>query len=330
MITPMFTSPLANEIERFLHYKRAAGCRYRSEEGLLRHLDQFLGTHLAARDSIITLDVVRAYIVHGSERSDATRENRLCLIRELCRFLAVEDPRHEIPPSRYLGIHRRPFVQRVLTREEGKRFLVACASYPPARCSPLRGIVHGTALMLLYLAGLRLGEALRLTMQDVDLPQRLLYVRKTKFGKSRLVPIASDVAQRLRECSRVVEERFGIRTGNAPFFAGPGGRPVSGNALRTSFQEILVRAGITKKGSVKRPRLHDLRGTFAVHRLLLWYERDADLDAKLPLLATYLGHVGLGSSQRYLQLTKDLLGEVVRRHQTHFGHLITDWQGGQG
>jgi integrase len=183
--------------------------------------------------------------------------------------------------------------------------------------------------MLLYLAGLRVGEVLRLTVGDVDLSNGLLHVRQTKFGKSRLIPIASDVAQRLRECSRSVEQRLGARESNAPFFSGSRGKPVSKNALWDSFQEILLRAGIARKGTVKRPRLHDLRGTFAVHRLLLWYEEDADLGAKLPLLATYLGHVGLESSQRYLQLTKDLLGEVVRRHQARFGHLITDWEGGQ-
>lgn len=329
MNTPLFTSPLAEEIQRFLDYKRAVGCRYRSEEELLRHLDRFLVTHLAAEAPVITLEVVRAYVVHGGKRADATRGNRLCLIRELCRFLAVEDPRHAIPPSRYLGIHRRPFVQRVLTREEGKRFLAACASFPAARCSPLRGMVHGTALMLLYLAGLRLGEALRLTIADVDLSAGILHVRQTKFGKSRFVPIAPDVAQRLRQCSRVVEQRLGVRSREAPFFSGSRGKPVSRNALRTSFREILARADIAQRGPVRRPRLHDLRGTFAVHRLLVWYERDADLEAKLPLLATYLGHVGLGSSQRYLQLTEDLLGEVVRRHRARFGHLITEWQGGQ-
>ena len=91
-----------------------------------------------------------------------------------------------------------------------------------------------------------------------------------------------------------------------------------------SFREMLSQADIAQHGSVRRPRLHDLRGTFAVHRLLLWYEQDADLDAKLPLLSTYLGHVGLASSQRYLQLTKELVGEVTRRQQAHFGYLITD------
>ena len=100
---------------------------------------------------------------------------------------------------------------------------------------------------------------------------------------------------------------------------------MSQSALSASFHDILKRAGIAQNGG-RRPRVHDLRGTFAVHRLLRWYEQNADLEAKLPLLVTYLGHVSLQGSQRYLQLARDLLGEVTRRHQAHFGHLITDEQ----
>ena len=323
-----FTSPLAIEIERFLQYKRTAGCRYLVEEGRLRRFDRFLSSHLAG-NPVITLDVVRAYTAHGGQRSDSTRAHRISLIRELCRFLAVEDPRHEIPPRRFLGIHVRPYLQRVLARDEGKRFLAACLSFPSSPRSALRGVVHGTALALLYLTGLRRGEALRLTIGDVDLSGRLLRVRQTKFGKSRLVPIASDVAQRLSECSRFVERHLGVRPSNAAFFPGPRGKRLDDTALSTSFQQILRSSGIAQEGATRRPRLHDLRGTFAVHRLLLWYEQNADLEAKLPLLATYLGHVGLESSQRYLQLTRDLVGEVTRRHQACFGHLITDLEGRQ-
>jgi len=322
--TTAFISPLGGHIDRFLQYKRAAGCRYREEGRELRCLDRFLESHLTTDHPFITLDVVRAYLAHGGQRSEKTRKNRLGLIRELCRFLAVEDSRHEIPPRRFLGIRRRPYVQRILSREEGKRFLNACSNFPPAHCSPIRGTVHGTALTLLYLTGLRLGEALRLTTEDVDLSAGLLHVRLTKFGKSRFVPMASDVTERMRECSNVVHRRLGPRDSKAQFFVGPTGKPVSKTALRASFRQMLSQADIAQHASAKRPRLHDLRGTFAVHRLLRWYEQDADLEAKLPLLSTYLGHVGLASTQRYLQLTKELVGEVTRRHQAHFGHLIKD------
>jgi integrase len=133
----------------------------------------------------------------------------------------------------------------------------------------------------------------------------------------------ADVIQRLRECSNAVEQRLGSRPADALFFVGPRGRPVSKNALSASFHDILKRAGIAQTGG-RRPRIHDLRGTFAVHRLLRWYEQNVDLEAKLPLLVTYLGHVSLQGTQRYLQLARDLLGEVTRRHQAHFGYLITD------
>jgi integrase/recombinase XerD len=327
MTTRLFTSPLKEQLERFLQYKRATGCRYRAEAEALGALDRFLAGHLAAKDPVITLDVVRAYVREG-QCSNTTRKHRLTLIRELCRYLAVEDPRTVIPPRNFLALRRSPYLQRILSRDEGKRFLAACAIFPRARCSPLRGVVHGTALTLLYLTGLRLGEALRLTIADVDLSRCLLHVRLTKFGKSRLVPISADLAQRLRECGQSVEQRLGPRPEDALFFVGPRGKPVSEEALRASFHAILKRATIAQSGA-RRPRVHDLRGTFAVHRLLRWYEQDTDVEAKLPLLVTYLGHVSIHGSQRYLQLARDLLGEVTRRHQARFGHLITDEPGGK-
>jgi integrase len=324
MTATPFTSPLKDGLTRFLQYKRAAGCRYREEERALGCLDRFLDGHLGAADPVITLEVVRACVAQEGRRSESTRVHRLSLIREVCRFLAVEDPRTAIPPRNFLGIRRPPYVQRVLTRDEGRRFLAACASFPKARCSPLRAAVHGTMLILLYLTGLRLGEALRLTIGDVDLARQVLRVRQTKFGKSRLVPISPDVAARLRECGCSVEQRLGARPDDALFFPGPRGKPISPSALRASFRAVLALAGIAPAGAGRRPRLHDLRGTFAVHRLLRWYEQGADLEAKLPLLVTYLGHVSIRGSQRYLQLARDLLGEVIRRQQNRFGHLITD------
>jgi integrase/recombinase XerD len=325
MTTRPFTSPLKKQLERFLQYKRAAGCRYRAEEQALGALDRFLARHLAAKELVITLDVVRAYVLEG-QCSNTTRQHRLTLIRELCRYLAVEDASTAVPPRNFLGLRRCSYLQRILSRDEGKRFLAACATFPRAHCSPLRGVVHGTALTLLYVTGLRVGEALRLTIADVDLSRRLLRVHLTKFGKSRLVPISADLAQRLCQCTQSVEQRLGPRPGDALFFVGPRGKPVSKAALRASFHDILKRAGIAQSGA-RRPRVHDLRGTFAVHRLLRWYQQDADLEAKLPLLVTYLGHVSIHSSQRYLQLARDLLGEVTRRYQAHFGHLITDEPG---
>jgi site-specific recombinase XerD len=123
---PTFSSPLADALSRFLAFKRAAGCRYDDEARALRVLDQFLSTTVNPHDPVITLDVVRRYVARRGEESETTRAHRLSLIRQVCRFLALEQPRTAVPAPRFLGLHRRTFVARVMSQEEGLRFLAAC------------------------------------------------------------------------------------------------------------------------------------------------------------------------------------------------------------
>ncbi|MGH2811353.1 MAG: tyrosine-type recombinase/integrase [Actinomycetota bacterium] len=321
---PTFSSPLADGLSRFLAFKRAGGCRYHDEARALRVLDQFLITAVNPHDPVITLEVVRGYVARKGEESETTRAHRLSLIRQVCRFLALEEARTTVPAPRFLGIHRRTFVARVMSQEEGQRFLVACERLVTRSWSPIRDTVLGTALVLLYVTGLRTGEVLRLTIADVDLAGAVLRVRDTKFGKSRLVPVASDVAARLTRCRTTIERHLGARPPDAPFFPTASGRRYSHTALSTAFHQVLVRADIPRHNAGRTLRLHDLRHGFAVLRLLVWYQQEADLGARLPALATYLGHVGLASSQRYLQLTADMVGEIGRRHERRFGYLITD------
>ena len=317
------TSPLADALQRFLACKRAAGYRYRAEGESLPALDRFLATHVSTQDPLITPDIVRQFVVRRGQESDTTRAHRLTLIRQVCRFLALEDPRTHIPGPRLLGIVRCPFRPRVLTRDEARRFLAACSALPPVHHSPLRGVVLGSALALLLLAGLRAGEALRLTRHDVDLTSTVVRIRDTKFGKTRLVPIARDLASRLARCRADVERAFGSDR-DLPFFPGPLGRPYSLSALRDAFFCVLRLADIPRTTAGHRLRVHDLRHSYVALRMLVWCEQDVDLGTMLPIIATYLGHVGLSSSQRYIQLTPDLLGEVIRRHQRRFGHVILD------
>ena len=322
--TPTFGSPLAALLVRFLETKRAAGYHYRDEARALGTLDRFLVPVLAPGDPVLTLDIARAFVAKRGVESETTRAHRVTLVREVCRFLALEDTRTAVVPPRWLGIHPRAFVPRVQTHEEGRRFLQACGRLGTRPSSPIRDTVLGTALVLLYLTGLRAGEALRLTEADVDVGDAVVRVRDTKFGKSRLVPIAADVTIRVRECQRVVAKHFRARAPDAPFFPAPSGHAYSISGLRTAFHQVLAVAEIPRRRAGRALRLHDLRHSFAVLRLLLWYRQQANLGVTLPALATYLGHVGIASSQRYLQLTEDLVAEITRRHDARFGHLITD------
>jgi integrase/recombinase XerD len=320
----VFVSPLASRLVQFLAQKHAMGYRYREEGRALRELDRFLSTRLSADDPLVTLEIVHDYVARRGTESETTRAHRLTLMREVCRFLRLEEGRTAVPDRRCLRIVRLRFVPRVLSRDEGKRFLQACAELPQGRTSPVRDAVLGTALRLLYLAGLRAGELLRLTQADVDFDAGTLQIRHSKFDKSRVVPIAPDLVQRLARCRTLATQHFGSRLPDTPLFPSPRGGRYSITALREAFHQTLKTAGIARKSGNRHIRLHDLRHSFAVLRLLLWCEQNVDLGAKLPLLATYLGHVGLASSQRYLQLTRDLMGEITRRHQARFGYLISE------
>ena len=318
-----FVSPLAPQLVRFLALKHAMGYRYREEGRAMRELDRFLKTRLSAADPLITPAIVHDYVARRGTESETTRAHRLTLIREVCRFLRLDDPRVVVPDRRSLRIVRQKFVPRVLSKDEGRRLLQACAQLPPGQGSPIRAAILGTALRLLYLAGLRAGELLRLTQTDLDVDTGALHIHHSKFNKSRVVPLAPDLVQRLVQCRTAAEERYGPRLPHTPLFPSPRGGRYSLTALHAAFHDALKIAGI-ERTTDSRIRLHDLRHSFAGLRLLLWCEQNVDLGAKLPLLAAYLGHVGLASSQRYLQLTRDLMGEITRRHQARFGYLIRE------
>jgi integrase/recombinase XerD len=285
--SPGFTSPLAPKLIQFLAQKRARGYRYREEGRALRELDRFLNTRVSPEDPVITVGIVHDYIARRGAESESNRAHRLTLMREVCRFLRLEDARTVVPDRRSLRIVRHKFLPRVLSRDEGKRFLQACAELPQGRTSPVRDAVLGTALRLLYLAGLRAGELLRLTQADVDLDAGLLHIRHTKFDKSRMVPIAPDLVQQLAHCRTLATKHFGAGPPERPFFPSPrGGGRYSINALREAFHQTLKTASIERTSGNRHIRLHDLRHSMAVLRLLLWCEQNVDLGAKLPLLAT--------------------------------------------
>lgn len=311
-------SAFSSEIGRFLEHKRAVGFAYHREESFLEELG-----HLACSRHEIVLSeaLVREYL---SNWSDAGRPNRLTVVRALARFLAIDEPRTFVPPSRFLGIRRRRPVIRVFSRKEARRFLTACDVLSETRARPL-GLVLSMALRTLLLTGLRRGELLALRDEDVDLSEAVLTIRRGKFGKSRFVPLAPDLVQRLFCYREAVSRAIApLRPTSAFFPRVQGPLPIACRTLYRSFRQTLELAGIKHLGRGHGPRLHDLRHSFAALRLLRWYETGADLSVKLPLLATYLGHIGLTSTQVYLHLTEDFFGELTRRQLDRFGDLITE------
>ena len=212
---------------------------------------------------------------------------------------------------------KRPpvFVPYIYTREELRRLLLMIDSHPQGR-STLEPVTIRTMMLVYYGAGLRLQEATNLTRADVDLSRSVLMIRDTKFGKTRLVPVGPQLNRVLVQYDRT---RPKGRPTDAPFFTNQAGGRVPPWRLELRFRFLCDRAGIHRSDTRGKPRIHDLRHTFAVHRLTSWYQEGANVQRLLHHLSVYLGHVALRHTQVYLSMTPELLREASQRFERYAG-----------
>lgn len=201
----------------------------------------------------------------------------------------------------------------IFTQDELGRVFAAVDSNQ-RRAFQLDALTFRTLLLLLYGTGLRQGEAIRLKLTDVDLSHAVLAIHRTKFNKSRLVPVGPQL-------NEVLTTYAARRTGRplpkgkaSSFLAYRDGTPLASSTIQQAFIRLLRRAGIQgTEGTRQSPGLHSLRHSFAVHRLTAWYRQGADVQRLLPLLSTYLGHADLSGTQVYLSMTPELLQQASQR-----------------
>src|SRR6266571_6997078 len=312
-----FRSVLSACMEKFLQEKHACGYAYRESTRILRHLDNFL-----VQEGLATCElpssIARKWLAKKAHESAQTQRHRIILVRQFSRFLLRLGYSAYVPDSTFATRSSATFVPRMLTDEELRKFFQAVDALKPTARSSLRHLIMPEVFRLLYGCGFRAREVLKLRVRDVDLNQGIIMVCQGKFRKDRLVPPALALVNRLRKYAA----RFGNRPADAIFFPGPGGGPFSLRTVYTVFRQLLLKCGIPHAGRGKGPRIHDARHLFAVRVLRRWYQEGADLDAKLPLLATYLGHVNLSGTQRYLHLTAELFPEITARSEAAFGDVI--------
>ena len=304
---------LSSAIENYVSLKRSLGAVFSVDGQILRSLNRALGdVHLEA----ITPEDCRKFC-RGKGLPTRFWERKHESLRGFFRYLVsrgflLSSPFQEPTPR-----IQRTFRPYICSHEELRRLLEATAQErnPSTRLEPetLR-----TIILLLYGAGLRVGEALRLRPCDVNFQERVLSVWNTKFFKSRLVPIGTSLASAL---ARYAEQRKRVLppAQHSPgFFTTRAGMPIRLWQIEVGFARLRKRAGIRRSSTDRwQPRLHDLRATFAVHRLVAWYREGTDLQKRLPLLATYLGHVNVSGTQAYLPMTHELLIEASRRFECY-------------
>jgi len=308
-------------VDRYLRRQRSLGRAYVHEEQVIDALRRFL-----EKNSCTDLDqaIFEAWCASQGHLSANTRRNRQRIVRNFCLYRQRTEPTCFVPDINRLP-HRGPYAPPVIFGEaEVGRMLAMADRLAPTSSSPLRPAVMRLAVVLLYTAGLRRGELLRLTLADVDPRHGILHVRASKFHKSRIVPLSRDASRELRSylSKRLRPPLSG--SADSPLFCNTKGcvRGYTGTGLREGIQTLFQAANV--RGNDGRiPRVHDFRHSFAVGSLLRWYRQGADVQSNLPKLAMYMGHVSIVSTAYYLRWIPQLAAAASHRLEAHFGHLIT-------
>jgi integrase/recombinase XerD len=304
-------SKLREAAEQYLQLRRNLGCKL-VETGRL--LQNFLAFAEREKASHLTADLALRWAQQPSSVQPATRARRLSVVRCFAAWLSVSDRRTEVPPAGLLPgryVRKRPYIYS----DAEIRDLVQIAGQL-ASASGLKGRTYATIFGLLAVTGMRVSEVLALDLEDVDLREGILRIRRTKFGKSRLVAVDDSTRQVLADYARE-RGRFVRRPAPAAFFVSEGGDRVTGWAARYNFAKVSREVGLRAPAGGRRhgrgPRLHDMRHRFAVCTLLRWYRSGIDVEREVPKLATYLGHVHVNETYWYLEAVPELLELAAHR-----------------
>jgi len=300
---------LVDVIDAYLVRQRSLGMRFEGAGQLLHRFARVVGDRHIRE---VTPELVITFL-NGDGQLSATWALKYRVLRGMYKFAVSHgyvdcSPLPTVLPK--LPPQQTPYVY---STDELRRLLDATATLRTGHSRHVPAM-YRTMLLLLYGTGMRIGEALRLTLHDVDLAERVITVRCTKFFKTRLVPIGPKLTG---ELAAHIQRRglLPMPHGSAsPLFVSRGIRGWSYPRVITMFQHVRRAAGIECPiGEPRPPRLHDLRHTAAVHRIIAWYRSGQDVQRLLPQLATYLGHLDIRATQRYLQMTPELLQAANHR-----------------
>ena len=302
---------LADTVAQYVAHKQAMGMRFHTERRTLQSFCAHCGNVDLAQ---IEPEQVRCFLA-GTGPITRFWQRKHEALRGFYRFAIARGYVPHAPLPKTVPKPAQAFVPYVYSHAEVRHLLAATASCHNPR-SLLDPSTCRTLLLLLYGAALRISEALALTLADVDLAAGLLQVRDSKFYKTRIVPISADLVGVLTQY--LTHRAAGAHAPDGPFLLSRTGKPVTRSAAENTFQRLRQRAGVMRHdGARYQPRLHDLRHSSAVHRLVSWYRSGADVQRLLPHLATYLGHLTIAATQRYLTLTPQLLEAANQRFERY-------------
>jgi len=301
----MITSSMMKNVERYLEHKRSLGYKMVSGAVPLRSFARYADLHASAKP--LTTDLAMRWATSPNGTQHAYHALRLSIVRNFARYLAVFDPRTEIPPHHLLGPFGGRVPPYVYTRREIVSLIRDVLTHPPSlRYDPYVGPRNATLVGMLACTGIRIGEALALKNSDVDLNQNLLTVRQSKNLPMRLVPLSDSASRHLQQYRTVRDRRFGNSGDSDAFIRSLRGGHVLHRTIGLAFRQSRKRIGIGE-GARRAPRLHDLRHTFACNHLLRAYREKRNIDNAVHDLSIYLGHADLESTYWYISAVPALL-----------------------
>lgn len=305
-------SPLRDALAGYLSVRRALGFRLDRAEKLIGQFIDYLEEHQAA---VVTIDHAVAWATAPAGAS-WWHALRLSAVRPFATWLHSQDDSHEVPPAGLIphGPHRA--VPYLYSAAEIGALVTAAGR----RRQPVSSVTYPALIGLLAAAGARVGELLALDDSDFDAGQGVLTVRNGKSGKQRLLPLHPTAAAALAAYQRERDRLLPRRPGGV-LLASCAGTKLDYPRVQKTFRRIAADAGITARSAACRPRIHDLRHSFAVSSLLGWYRRGDDVQAMLPRLSTYLGHTDPRHTFWYLSAAPELLALAAERLENHQGDI---------
>jgi integrase len=298
-------------VQRYLEERRRLGFELQRQGTVLMRFARFADVrgHRGPLTLELQLDWARE---HVARTGPFTAARRLEVVRPFAAHYRQFEPATEVPPPFILGHGHGRLAPHIYTDQEISDLLDAAGGLTPQ--GGLRPLTYETLFGLIAATGLRISEALKLQVADIDLSGATLTVRQTKFHKSRCLPLHASVVQALFDylCAR---QRFVGCAGDTPVFATASGRALSSSMVRHVFAELRNQLGWRARGGHARPRIHDMRHTMVVRRVQRWHEDGVSIDQAMFWLCTYMGHAQISDTYWYLTGTPELMALVGARFE---------------
>lgn len=311
---------LHQHVTDYIAFKQALGGRFQTEARILKAFSRAMGD---VDITEVEPTSVQAFIA-GKGAVTSFWHQKFGVLTRFYRFLMIRNYVDSIPLPKTVPKRPEPMKPYIYTPEDLRR-LLAATNKLQSPWSPLRVCTFHTLILTLYSTGLRIGEALSLTLADVNFLESLIMVRTGKFFKTRLVPIGPRLCDTLRAYVQRRRKLPCPQGEDSAFFVTRSGNALTYDQARKVFPILRNLAGIHREKEARyQPRVHDIRHTMAVHRLLSWYRQGADVQRLLPQLSTYLGHRDIAATQRYLTVIPEIQNQASRRFEHYAMQEVED------